>query len=44
LLDLKEEGVNDTARIEEDVRVAVRRLLNQIFGFKPKVSVHLIRV
>lgn len=44
LLDLKEEGVTETPRIEEDIRVAVRRLLNQIFGFKPKVSVHLIKV
>lgn len=44
LLDLKEEGVAETARIEEDLRVAIRRLLSQIFGFKPKVSVHLIRV
>ena len=44
LADLKEEDITDDARIEEDIRVAVRRMLNQIFGFKPKVSVHLLRV
>lgn len=44
LSDLKDEGVHKDDRIEEDVRVAVRRMLHQIFGFKPKVSVHLLRV
>lgn len=44
LADLKEDDVQENDRIEEDVRVAVRRLLHQIFGFKPKVSVHLLRV
>lgn len=44
LADLQDEDVHDPARIEEDVRVAVRRMLHQIFGFKPKVSIHLLRV
>lgn len=44
LADLKDEGVSENTRIEEDIRVAVRRMLHQIFGFKPKVSVHLLRV
>lgn len=44
LADLKEDDIRDNDRIEEDIRVAVRRMLNQIFGFKPKVSVHLLRV
>lgn len=39
--DMREEGVKDRARMEEDIRVAVRRFLSHIFGFKPKVSVHL---
>jgi ribonuclease J len=42
LVDLKEEDITDPARIEEDIRVAVRRLLTKAFGFKPKVSVHLL--
>lgn len=44
LLDLREEGVDNDAQIKEDIRVTVRRMLSQIFGFKPKVSVHLLRV
>jgi ribonuclease J len=42
LVDLREEDITDPARIEEDIRVAVRRLLTKTFGFKPKVSVHLL--
>lgn len=44
LADLKDEGIQENNRIEEDIRVTVRRMLHQIFGFKPKVSVHLLRV
>lgn len=44
ILDLKEDGISDNARIEEDIRVICRQTLNDIFGFKPKVSVHLLRV
>lgn len=44
LADLREDGITDPARLEEDIRVTVRRLLFQNFGFKPKVSVHLLRV
>ena len=44
LADLKDEDIHENARIEEDIRVAVRRMLHQIFGFKPKVSIHLLRV
>lgn len=44
LLDLRDDGVEDKELIEEDVRVAVRRMLNQAFGMKPKVSIHVIKV
>jgi len=44
LLDLRDDGIDDDVRIEEDIRVACRRFLNNIFGFKPKVSIHLLRV
>ncbi len=44
LADLQDDEIVDNARIEEDIRVAVRRMLHQAFGFKPKVSVHLLRV
>jgi len=44
LADLKDEEIYDNGRIEEDIRVTVRRMLHQIFGFKPMVSVHLLRV
>lgn len=43
LVDLHEDGISDNAKIEEDIRIAVRRMLNDVFGFKPKVSVHLLR-
>lgn len=44
LLDLHDEGISDSVRIEEDIRISVRKMLNEIFGFKPKVSVHLLRL
>ncbi|MDD3020115.1 MAG: ribonuclease J [Alphaproteobacteria bacterium] len=44
LVDLMDDGVADDVRIEEDVRVACRRYLMNVFGFKPKVSIHLLRV
>lgn len=44
LLEIREDGIEDVIRIEEDIRVCISRLLNDIFGFKPKVSVHLLRV
>lgn len=44
ILDLKEDGIFDNARIEEDIRIICRQTLNEIFGFKPKVSVHLLRI
>ncbi|MFA7275330.1 MAG: ribonuclease J [Pseudobdellovibrionaceae bacterium] len=40
----REDGITDPMRIEEDIRVNCRRLLNQVFGFKPKVSVHMVIV
>ncbi|HNS44570.1 MAG TPA: hypothetical protein PKH37_05025, partial [Alphaproteobacteria bacterium] len=43
LLDLAEDGVTDDIRIEEDLRVACRRYLDHVFGFKPKVCIHLLR-
>ncbi len=44
LLDLRDDNIHDPVRIEEDIRVACRRFLNTVFGFKPKVSVHLLRL
>jgi ribonuclease J len=44
ILDLQDEQIFDTSDIEEDVRIAVRRLLHQIFGFKPKVTIHALKV
>ena len=44
LLEIRDEEISDVVRIEEDLRVCIRRMLNDIFGFKPKVSVHLLRV
>lgn len=44
LLEIREEEITDMLRIEEDIRICIRRMLNDIFGFKPKVSVHLLRV
>lgn len=44
LLDLEEDGIKDDVRIEEDLRVACRRYLDHVFGFKPKVSIHLLRL
>lgn len=44
LVDLSDDGIHDDIRIEEDIRVACRRFLFGIFGFKPKVSIHLLRV
>lgn len=43
LIDLREDGITDIGKIEEELRVACRRMLNDIFGFKPKVSVHVLR-
>lgn len=44
LVEIREDEIEDMVRIEEDIRVCIRRMLNDIFGFKPKVSVHLLRV
>ena len=44
LIELDEDGISDNTEIEEDIRIACRKLLNEIFGFKPKVSVHLFRI
>ncbi len=44
LEDLRQDGITENIRIEEDIRVLTRQTLNQIFGYKPKVSVHLLRV
>jgi len=44
MIEIREDGIEDILRIEEDIRISVRRLLNDIFGFKPKVSVHLLRL
>ena len=44
LLDLREDTIENDEKTKEEIRVTVRRMLQQIFGFKPKVSVHLLRV
>jgi ribonuclease J len=43
IVDLREDEIDDTKQIEEEIRISVRRLLNDIFGFKPKVSVHVLK-
>ncbi len=44
IYDLKNENVFDIARYEEEIRISVRRMVNQILGIKPKVSVHVLKV
>lgn len=44
VLDLQDDGVQEKELIEEDIRVAVRRMLSHALGMKPKVSVHVIQV
>lgn len=41
---LNDNRVRDNAKIDEELRIGVRRLLTRNFGFKPKVSIHLLRV
>lgn len=43
LLDMHEDGNMELADIEEEIRISCRKMLNDVFGFKPKVSVHLLR-
>lgn len=43
MVDLREDEIDDIKQIEEEIRISVRRLLNEIFGFKPKVSVHVLK-
>lgn len=43
LVELREDDIDDTKEIEEDIRICIRKMLNEIFGFKPKVSVHVLR-
>jgi ribonuclease J len=43
LVDLHEDDVSDNADIQETLRVSIRKMLNEIFGFKPNVSIHLLR-
>lgn len=44
ILDLRDEGITDQTKIEEDIRITVRRFLNHVFGVKPKVSVHVMKI
>jgi ribonuclease J len=43
MVDLREDEIDDVKQIEEEIRISTRRLLNDIFGFKPKVSVHVLK-
>lgn len=42
--ELKREEIWENDQIEEEIRIMCRRMLIEIFGFKTKVSVHLLRV
>lgn len=39
-----EKAGDDIVQLDEFIRAACRRHLTQVFGFKPKVSVHILRV
>jgi ribonuclease J len=42
--DSLEKAPEDVTSLDEFIRAACRRHLTQIFGFKPKVSVHILRI
>lgn len=44
IYDLKNKNVFDVAKHEEEIRVSARRLVYQVLGIKPKVSVHIMKV
>lgn len=44
IYDLKNENIFDVKKYEEEIRISVRRMVNQILGIKPKVSVHILKV
>ncbi len=44
IYDLKNENIFDIKKHEEEIRISVRRMVNQILGIKPKVSVHILKV
>ncbi|PZP56416.1 MAG: ribonuclease J, partial [Micavibrio aeruginosavorus] len=44
IYDLKNENIFDVKKHEEEIRISVRRMVNQILGIKPKVSVHILKV
>ena len=44
IYDLKNENIFDIPKYEEEIRISIRRMINQILGIKPKVSVHIMKV
>ena len=44
IYDLKNENVFEVAEYEEEIRISVRRMISQLLGIKPKVSVHIMKV
>ena len=44
IYDLKNENIFDVSEYQEEIRISVRRMVNQILGIKPKVSVHILKV
>lgn len=44
IYDLKNENIFDVNEYQEEIRISVRRMVNQILGIKPKVSVHILKV
>ena len=44
IYDLKNENIFDLSKYEEEIRISVRRMINQVLGIKPKVSVHILKV
>lgn len=44
IYDLKNENIFDVKKYEEEIRISVRRMINQLLGIKPKVSVHILKL
>jgi ribonuclease J len=43
MVEIRDEEIEDKQVIEEEIRIAVRKLLYEVFSFKPKVSVHVLK-
>lgn len=43
VLDMRNAGFEHTDQIAEEIRISCRKIMSDVFGFKPKVSVHVLR-